>query len=54
MLKCGQKNNENYTFGIKEKENNISQEQIVVCTCPHCGQTSMIKTNFCSNCGEKM
>jgi uncharacterized OB-fold protein len=56
MLKCGQKNNSNYTFGIDEKqmrEQKEAQKTTIAHTCPHCGQTSMVKTSFCPNCGEK-
>ena len=56
MLKCGQKDNKNYTFGVTEKQikEGSREEPITICTCPNCGQTSMVKTNFCPNCGDKM
>jgi len=57
MLKCGQQNNKNYTFGVDDKqvrEIKEAQKTIIAQTCPHCGQTSMVKTNYCPNCGESL
>lgn len=57
MLKCGQQNNTNYTFGVTEKQIKEKKEilpSIIAHTCPHCGQTSIVKTNFCPNCGENV
>jgi len=52
MLKCGQKNNTNYTFGVTDKQIEEKKEAAHnIHTCSHCGQTSMVKTNFCPNCG---
>jgi uncharacterized OB-fold protein len=55
MLKRGQKDNINYTFGItgkqvKEKKEAAQQHH----TCPHCGRVSLFKTNFCPSCGENL
>ena len=53
MLKCGQKNNKNYTFGLTNKQ---IKEAEVVCTlvCPKCGKKLNKCMNFCSGCGEKL
>ena len=53
MLKCGQKDNKNYTFGVTDKQIKEAQvKEISVYTCPECGQTSIVKTSFCPNCGK--
>ena len=56
MLKCGQKDNTNYTFGLTDKQ--IKEAKLMeikeIFTCPYCGQTSIVKTRFCPNCGEKI
>ena len=53
MLKCGQKDNKNYTFGVTDKQIKEAQaEEMEIFTCSDCGQSSMIKTNFCPNCGH--
>jgi len=57
MFKCGQKDNKNYTFGVTDKQIKEAQaqsEEIEIFTCSGCGQTSIVKTNFCSNCGGSM
>jgi len=52
MLKCGQKDNKNYTFGIK-KENIKEASNINVIYCSTCGATCKDNSKFCSACGEK-
>jgi uncharacterized OB-fold protein len=53
--KCGQQNNTHYTFGVTDKQMKEDKEAqtVIKHTCPHCGQTSTIKTNFCPTCGEE-
>lgn len=46
MLKCGQKNNHNYTFG--HKENGI---KIASVKCPNCGEKNDSISKYCSQCG---
>lgn len=55
MLKCGQKNNKNYTFGKTEKQIKEMQvfEEKKKCFCVSCGTKILCTSNFCPNCGEK-
>ncbi len=59
MLKCGQKNNKNYTFGLR-KEQTESFEDLIekrheehFC-CHKCGSCFPVKTSYCPNCGSKL
>ena len=52
MLKCGQKDNKDYTFGIK-RENIKEANRIDVIYCSSCGATCQNNSKFCSACGEK-
>ncbi len=51
MLKCGQKDNTKYSFGIKECQ--ITEEKTDV-FCSNCGKKVNEKMIFCSSCGEKI
>ena len=54
FLKCGQKNNRNYTFGVTDKQ--IKESQVFdknICYCSKCGNKLENGTNFCPSCGEK-
>ncbi len=54
MLKCGQKDNENYTFGVrKEQMEKEAQEKNKIC-CGSCGACLTKTSKFCSSCGEKI
>jgi len=53
MLKCGQKDNKNYTFGVTEKQIKEAQEVEKVC-CASCGVCLTKKMKFCPSCGEKI
>lgn len=53
MLKCGQKDNLNYTFGISKAQIKEAEDKII-CACSKCGKTFNRKVNFCSICGEKI
>jgi uncharacterized OB-fold protein len=54
MLKCGEKNNTNYTFGkalqpIKEAK---KINKIVGSFCTACGTKLSAKASYCSRCGS--
>jgi len=54
MLKCGEKNNTEYTFGksekpIKEAKKN-KQSSGIFCTA--CGNKMSSKSSYCSKCGS--
>ncbi len=54
MLKCGQKNNTKYTFGLrKEQREEIEKEAMITIYCSSCGSKCLKNSIFCSNCGEK-
>ena len=56
ILKCGQKGNKNYIFGLrKEQMEESSQEKEVnkIC-CISCGTCLTRKMRFCPSCGEKI
>lgn len=54
MLKCGEKNNTNYTFGKVEKP--IKQAKSLKITngrfCTACGKKLNARASFCSRCGS--
>jgi len=59
FLKCGQKDNKNYTFGIKREDRifkngeNLEESEIDLNNfCPKCGQL-MGKKGYCVFCEEK-
>ena len=52
MLKCGQKDNKKYTFGVR-KEQMEEKEDNMIC-CAFCGGSIKNKDKFCSSCGEKV
>jgi len=55
MLKCGQKNNVKYTFGLrKEQREEIKKDAIVTIYCSNCGRSCKNGSNFCHNCGVKL
>jgi hypothetical protein len=53
MYKCGQKENTNYTFGVKESSK-IKEARRSACTCSKCGETYSSFVGYCSKCGEKI
>jgi len=48
MLKCGQKNNKNYTYGIKREDKEMKF------ICRSCKKIYGVKTNYCPICGDKV
>ena len=55
MLKCGQKDNAKYTFGIKKDQMvEADNKEIVTAFCYHCQAICKEGSKFCSCCGEKM
>lgn len=54
MLKCGQKDNCNYTFGSKKEEDEnleiINSNKI----CKNCKAVCSLNEKVCSACGEKI
>ena len=59
MLKCGQKENTNYTFGIKnssqkEEYNEKISEHHNNIYCHKCGKQCQNFYEYCPNCGGKL
>ena len=55
MLKCGQKDNKNYTFGVRSDQIKEAVEEIKTAFCPCCGKMVVVgQSNYCSRCGEKL
>ena len=53
ILKCGQKNNQKYTFGIK-KEEKEEEKKICCASCGSCFADITEDMEFCCACGEKL
>ena len=52
MIKCGQKDNTKYTFGItKEQREVMEKKAMVTIYCPSCGKECKTGMNFCPHCG---
>jgi len=55
MLKCGQKDNKNYTFGVsKDQILEADKKEAVKSCCASCGTYVAPQANFCPSCGEKI
>jgi len=57
FLKCGQKENTKYTFGLrKEQREEIETDKEVAASinCSTCGKTCKYGSKFCPFCGEKI
>ena len=52
MLKCGQKDNKNYTFGVRKEQ--IEEKEVSKICCASCGTCLTKKMSFCPSCGEKL
>ena len=54
FLKCGQKENTKYTFGLrKEQMEEEIREANKIC-CASCGTCLTKKMKFCPSCGEEL
>ncbi len=58
FLKCGQKENTKYTFGLrKEQRDEIETSKEVIAAvihCSSCGKSCRQGSKFCQNCGAKV
>ena len=54
MLKCGQKNNLKYTFGLRKEQREEMKKDASVIYCESCGSKCSKKDIYCSACGEKL
>ena len=55
MLKCGQKDNTNYIFGVRSEQIKEAVKEIETAFCPCCGKMIVVgSSNYCSRCGEKL
>ena len=53
MLKYGQKNNTNYTFGITEKQiKEAKRIKKITRFCTACGTRLLENADYCSKCGS--
>lgn len=53
MLKCGQKDNTNYTFGLT-KEQREEIKTVTKTSCSLCGNLCKVSSNYCPHCGAKL
>ena len=53
ILKCGQKDNKNYTFGVRKEQIEEAKEASTVC-CASCGNCFSSKVKQCPHCGKKL
>lgn len=51
FLKCGQKDNKNYTFGLRKEQ--TEKEASTVC-CSRCGSCFSSSKSQCPTCGAKL
>ena len=56
MLKCGQKDNKNYTFGLRKDQmkKEADMKSISRACCSKCGVCVPGNASFCPNCGAKL
>ena len=53
MLKCGEKNNNDYTFGKVEKKIKLANKTTISSNfCTACGTKLNKNVDFCSKCGS--
>ena len=54
MLKCGEKNNTEYTFGKAKKPVKVAKnnKKAIGSFCTACGTKLSSKASFCSKCGS--
>jgi len=55
MLKCGQKDNKKYTFGVRKDQMEDEVKEVVTHkTCSACKTIITSKSNYCPSCGGKL
>ena len=57
MLKCGQKDNARYTFGLRKEQiedNIVDEKKSPNYRCVECGSSFSTKVSYCSCCGNKI
>lgn len=57
FLKSGQKDNTNYTFGLRKEQmedNEVTKEAMVTMYCASCSRTCKKGSRFCPSCGAKL
>jgi hypothetical protein len=54
MLKCGQKDNKNYTFGVRKEQMEEIKVSVLKRCCSVCGTCVMNDMEYCPQCGEKL
>lgn len=60
MLKCGQKDNKRYTFGLRKDQTDEERDIIesgnneYIAKCSKCGALMKSFSNYCPSCGEKI
>jgi len=55
MLKCGQKDNKKYTFGVrKDQMEEIEVKEAAKICCGSCGTCLTNKMKYCPSCGKEL
>jgi hypothetical protein len=54
MLKCGQKDNKRYTFGVRKDQIEEEVKEASKICCGSCGTCLTKKMKFCPSCGEEL
>lgn len=55
ILKCGQRDNAKYTFGVtKEQRQTIEKEAMVTIYCSSCSKKCVKGMTYCPYCSEKI
>jgi len=58
ILKCGQKDNTKYTFGVRKEQieevERTEKKEVTKICCASCGTCLTKKMRFCPSCGEEL
>ena len=54
MLKCGQKDNKKYTFGVSKDQIKEAEKEISKICCGSCGTCLTKKMKYCPSCGKEL
>ena len=54
MLKCGQKDNKNYTFGVRKEQIEEQEKEANRICCASCGTCLTQRMKYCPSCGERL